>query len=300
MFKAKTFLIASAKELKSKLTSGFLAFVLIVLSCLLTLPVFAQLAIDNHPSEEDAWGNAKINVYVSASIDSLYYDGMKPGVAYVSGTLEMVNYDDEESYSWNGDLRLDVLPSGDDPNQGAPCCDEKEPFSGTLNPGDVFSTTYYASVHVDRTGTQRGQWWRLKGTITVYLPEDQQWQADYDDVTFFHDPGGSVGIGPMTNGDFSEDFTGDVGDSWDSLMITDAPYDEIWWYVKPPWDTSYYGTDEEIDEGNGEDRRATMTYTFPAYPEDYDGNNRYFTITAYVYRWDGSVYEKHYDVLVNP
>ena len=83
-------------------------------------------------------------------------------------------------------------------------------------------------------------------------------------------------------------------------MITDAPYEAIWWYVKAPWDTSYYGDRIEIDQGNGEDRKATMDFQILSYPEDHDGNNRYFTITAYVYRWGGSVYEKQYDVTVNP
>ena len=80
---------------------------------------------------------------------------MEPGVAYVSGTLDMVNYDDEDSYDLNGEIRIDVLPKGDDPNQSPPCCDEKNPFSATLDPGDILSRTFYASVHVNRTGAAR-------------------------------------------------------------------------------------------------------------------------------------------------
>lgn len=267
-------------------------FLFIAYSCFLTFPLFAQLAEDNHPPKEDAWGNPKVNLYVSATIDTLYYDNLEPGVAYLSGTIEMVNYDAKESYNYDGDLRLDINPSRDD--QHAPSPDKKILFSGKLKVGEIFRKTFYASRHVDATGTTRGDWWKLQGTLTIRLPKDQTWSANYvNPDPFLHDPVSARGIGPTKNGeDFSTDFNARAGEEWKSLLVTDAPYDEVLWWIQAPGDAGP-GTNVAVDGGgDGNLIRATMSYTFP---ENIVG---VYTIKAEICRNDGSGYERSYDVWV--
>ncbi len=84
------------------------------------------------------------------------------------------------------------------------------------------------------------------------------------------------------------------GKAYEVRVITDAPYSQVYWYVKAPWETSTYGTNVEIDEGDGTTTEASMTYTFPS-GAMHTGE---FTITAYIYRDDLSVYEETYTVNV--
>ena len=69
------------------------------------------------------------------------------------------------------------------------------------------------------------------------------------------------------------------------------------------FDTSAYGSLMDIDYGNSIQRRATMTTGFPWDVDDPnipgDEKRVYYEITAYVYRWDLSVYTKSYLVDVH-
>ena len=110
------------------------------------------------------------------------------------------------------------------------------------------------------------------------------------------------GLAPTKDGEtFSGDCTANTNNerNWQSLVITDAPYSSVYWYVKAPGDTSSFGTHVETDHGNGVEKRATMTYSFP---DDVGGpgeESAYYEITAYVYRWDQTVYWNSYKVWVH-
>ena len=80
-------------------------------------------------------------------------------------------------------------------------------------------------------------------------------------------------------------------------MITEKPYDLIYWYVKAPGDTSAYGSEEEIVTGDGAERKSVFTHTFPK-QDGLPGTGSFYEITAYVYSSDGSVYWKSYKVFV--
>lgn len=84
------------------------------------------------------------------------------------------------------------------------------------------------------------------------------------------------------------------GDSHEASLVTDGPYSQVYWYVKAPWEISHYGTNVEIDEGDETTTEASLTYTFPS-GAMHTGE---FTITAYIYRADLSVYEESYTVNV--
>ena len=84
------------------------------------------------------------------------------------------------------------------------------------------------------------------------------------------------------------------GESYAIQLITDTPYSQVYWYVKAPWETSYYGTNVEIDSGDGSTTEASLSYTFPS-GAMHTGD---FIITAYIYRSDQSVYEETYTVNV--
>ena len=74
--------------------------------------------------------------------------------------------------------------------------------------------------------------------------------------------------------------------------------------MKAPGDTSAHGSPKgDPVFGDGVTRKATMTTSFP---DDVDDPNKegdqksvWYKITAYVYRWDQSVYSTSYRVWVN-
>ena len=151
----------------------------------------------------------------------------------------------------------------------------------------------HLSLHVDRTGAPRNEDHTMKGTVTLRCDHPRlanrqdTWQADFE-VDFTHRPLGVVGIGPTTNGvDFDDDFSANAGDSWESLLITDMPFDEVLWYVQAPGDTKP-GTNVQVDSGDGD--TTTMSYTFP------EGIRGAYRIRAEIWRNDGTGYWEYYTV----
>lgn len=76
--------------------------------------------------------------------------------------------------------------------------------------------------------------------------------------------------------------------------MTDAPFYEILWYVAAQGETGL-GTNIEVDTGDGTTTNATFSYTFPS-GAMHIGT---YKITAYIYRWNQSVYEESYTVDVS-
>lgn len=87
-------------------------------------------------------------------------------------------------------------------------------------------------------------------------------------------------------------YTARAGGTHQANLVADGPYSQVYWYVKAPGDTSSYGTQVEIDNGDGSTSEASLSYTFPS------GVTGEHTITAYIYRSDLSVYEESYTVTV--
>ena len=135
-------------------------------------------------------------------------------------------------------------------------------------------------------------------TATIWFTEET-WATTYT-TGFKHKPSSTHGLGPTSsdNGDtYSDDCDCTGGDEWHSLMITEKPYDLIYWYVKAPGDTSAYGSEEKIVTGDGTERNSVFTYTFPK-QDGLEGTGSNYEITAYVYSSDGSVYWESYSVFV--
>ena len=133
-------------------------------------------------------------------------------------------------------------------------------------------------------------------TATIWFTEET-WSTSYT-AKFTHEPTSDHGLGPTTDGEtFSGDCSCTGGDEWDSLMITDAPYSQIYWYVKAPGDTSAHGTLESTVDRDGTERNSVFTYTFPE-DDGLPGTGSSYEITAYVYRWDQSVYWESYSIFV--
>ncbi|MDE0020861.1 MAG: hypothetical protein OXT69_05725 [Candidatus Poribacteria bacterium] len=86
-------------------------------------------------------------------------------------------------------------------------------------------------------------------------------------------------------------YTASAGGTHEVNLVADGPYSQVYWYVKAPGDTGY-GTQVEIDNGDGAASDASLSYTFPS-----DASGEY-TITAYIYRSDLSVYEESYTVTI--
>ena len=82
------------------------------------------------------------------------------------------------------------------------------------------------------------------------------------------------------------------GGSHTAGLTTSVPYNSVYWYVKRPWDTSYYGTNESTDWGDGLTNEASLSYVFPS-GSMHTGS---FKITAYIYTGDNNVTEYSYTV----
>ena len=134
---------------------------------------------------------------------------------------------------------------------------------------------------------------RIGNTEETWAINKPTYKEDFD-----HWPTSSHGLGPTTNGEtFSKGCTTTGGKAWDSLMITDAPFSQIYWYVKAPGDTTAHGSQEEIVNGDGGERKSVFTHPFPK-QDGLLGTGSFYEITAYVYRWDQSVYWESYKVFV--
>ncbi len=149
-------------------------------------------------------------------------------------------------------------------------------------------------------------------TLNVTNGRDTEtWKIDNrkNDVEFTHNPANVYGLGSTKDG---ETFSGDCWvsthselRSWQSLVITEdpagerpGPYAHVYWYIKAPGDTSSDGTWVETDAGDGEETHATMTYSFVDEDGELKEEAGFYEITAYVYRWDQSVYWESYTVWV--
>ncbi|RKU12066.1 hypothetical protein C6502_06725 [Candidatus Poribacteria bacterium] len=82
------------------------------------------------------------------------------------------------------------------------------------------------------------------------------------------------------------------GGSHTASLTTSIPYHTVYWYVKRPWDTSYYGRNEATDSGDGITNEASFSYVFPS-GAMHTGS---FKITAYIYTGDNNVTEYSYTV----
>ncbi len=272
----------------SKCKAQLVLSLIIINTFLITIPLFAVLDSDvgfGKKFAKNVWGYVQLH--------NLEYNGEEPGIAYLGG-LVMFNNKGIKSHRYDGDFRLEILGYSRD---------EKMPFSGTIEKsGKVGAADLIfenLSLPVDRTDAPREQKHKMKGTITlrVYHPigtGKDQWQADHE-LNFYHDPIASVGIGPTTNGeDFTRGYLANAGDSWNSLLITDAPYDEVLWYVQAPGE-DFPGTYKEVDSGGfGDKTKATMSNFFPTNIN----KSAYFTIWAEIWRRNGSGYYKYYKVWV--
>ncbi len=267
----------------------------------LTPCVSAQLAIDNDPAE-----NIDATIYVS--IDSLTYDGDGEGVADVSGTFYLYNFG--ESLTYSGELRLEILDMAGNaflPHSEAGVSGRLEENDEDARLSDIFrNIPKDTNLHMNCLSpkVEVGEEYEMSANIALRVTQGvtETWAIPYS-TTFEHEPETDVeqqvGIGPTTDGDtFSDDCKADTEDeweSWESLIYTEGLYNAVYWYVRAPEDTSSLGTHVDTSYGDGATRKATMTYK--DFPKDVD-KPLWYEITAYVYRWDLSVYTTSYLVWV--
>ena len=132
-----------------------------------------------------------------------------------------------------------------------------------------------------------------------HCKNEKQWHAKqiflalYKLVKTIHSDGSVPPSGSSFDETSSSSDSGTLspGETIEAHFVADGPYSQVYWYVKAPGDTGY-GTEVEIDTGDGVATVASLSYTFPS---DADGE---YTITAYVYRSNQSVYEESYTVTV--
>lgn len=271
--------------------------------------VLAQLAIENHRATTfvDHENNPTVAAYVS--IDSISYDGSGEGVVNVSGTFYLYNADPKRGKNYDGELRLEIFdsdsnaltPHAELPVIGSVEKNDEDAHWSNVSTSFPESTQLHMSCLSGQKRIEAGERYRADANMALTVRgwnRDETWAVDYS-YEFEHDPTEDValqvGIGPTTDG---ETFSGDcqvdsAGERarWRSLVYTDAPYDIIYWYVKAPGDTAD-GRFVAVAYGDGAMRKSTMTTNFLDVVE---GNNlAWYEITAYVYRWDQTVYPTSY------
>lgn len=299
----------------SKQITRFVMFLFITCTCLLTSSVFAQLAIDSHIARNIVGpdGNTLVTAYVS--IDALSYDGSGGGVVYLDGTFYVHNYDQKSGINYSGELRLEIFDMEGNaylPHVEAEVYGSLKKNDEDANWWDVYhDISESTNLHLDCLFPTPGaepitidEQYEMSANIALRVHgaahRNETWAIPYSS-TFEHKPETDVeqlvGIGPtMDSETFSDDciVNGDNNRAeWESLLYTDGPYDVVYWYVKEPGDTSYYGTNVETDWGDGAARRATMTHPFP---DDVDNPNTpgnedavWYDIGALVYRSDNNI-----------
>ena len=82
------------------------------------------------------------------------------------------------------------------------------------------------------------------------------------------------------------------GDTYEMGLVTNAPYSRVEWYMKPAGDTSPDGANVETDYAVGTTTEAELSHTLP------NGTPGTCTITAHVFKSDGTDYKVTYDVYV--
>ena len=275
----------------------------VFLACLLPASVFAQVARDAHQAK-------KIKVSAYAALDSLTYDLSGAGVAYLDGSFYLENHDPNKKCSFDFEVRLEMFKRIDAIRKETLTPDAKNKTSGQLNkavaPWHNIYDSYSDSVdlHVDclNPKPEEDDTLVMSGTVTLNATiggRTESWQVREHEEDFKYEQAKEIqGLGPTTDGEtFSDNCKARGGDSWQSLIKTGGLYSAVYWYVKAPGDTSALGTNVETDWGDGVAKQTTMTYTFPE-DNNVPGRGAYYEITAYVYRWDLSVYWDSYKVWV--
>ncbi len=314
----------------SKHITRFVMFLFITCTCLLTSSVFAQLAMDSHISTklfDD--GNTAVSAFVS--IDRLTYDPSGAGVAYLDGTFFLHNYHTRSACNYSGDLRLEILEPKGNGTYWTFKPDAKNLIGGNLKKWEDDASLSDIQVSIPESVNlymdcisggkdgglpEAGREYTMSAAITLRVTigrTTETWAINKPtlDVDFTYErPEETTGLGPTTDGEtFADDILGGSctcsGDDrdWQSLLITEIPYDVVYWYIKEPGDTSYYGTNVETDWGDGAAKRATMTHRFPDDVDDpnEEGNQTavYYDIGALVYRSDNNIDWHTYKVWVN-
>lgn len=284
-------------------------FSLFLFGMVLTPCVSAQLASDRHPAE-----HVDVSAYVT--IDSIYYESGN-GAVYLDGSYYLYNRDPNKGCTYDGSLRVEIFEA--DGTTLTP--DAKNEIQGSLEKSTAhwsktqFSIYDSVNIHIDclSGGSEPDAEKRYKAEAIITLTVRQggnteTWETPVYTYGFRHEPVTEVeqlvGIGPTTDGEtFSDDCMvdwrsnhHDEGEDWQSLIYTDSPYDEIYWYV-----TNYAGTTIESGSsvGDGVETKATFVNDFPLGDGDTQSEGSYYEITAYVYRWDLTVYWTSYSVWVN-
>ncbi len=122
-------------------------------------------------------------------------------------------------------------------------------------------------------------------TIMAYV-----WYSDLSARAMSYDV--TVTLSPGLRPINGSSYYANSGDTYEMGLVTDAPYSQVQWYVKPPGDTSTDGTNVETDTVTGTTTEAELSYTLPT---GTPGNRR---ITAHIFRADGTNYKVTYDVYV--
>ena len=296
---------------------------LLIICCLFTTSFgFAHLAMDSHIPENltySEWVKGERNIWrlhhytaamVFVSIDALTYDPAGNGVATLDGSFYVMNYHPTRSCSYTGEIRMEIFKPTENGDLTYLPHAEKEVSGSTKSWNenrsdddviDDFSESL--SLNIDcLSGPEdidAGDRLKMSASITLRATirnTEETWSTTYTEE-FTHEPISDHGLGPTTGGEtFSGDCSCTGGDEWDSLMITDAPFSKIYWYVKAPGDTSAYGTEEDVVYGDGTEQKSIFTYTFPE-NDGLPGTGSFYTITAYVYEVD-QIYWESYTVWV--
>ena len=233
------------------ITVAMLCYLLLI-GIVLTPSAFAFLAIDDHdPNNIDVWA--------SVYLDQLEYDPAGGGVVYVDGSFGLYNINEDRGCTYTFEVRLEIFKKNKDDGLYytlIPDAKTNPLISGTLDeaaePWENFDADGSDSknLHISCLSGgphEKDDEYRAEATVTLNVTQHvwtESWQITQHVLEFTHDPETDEeeihGIGPTKDGEtFSDDCTVDKKSTdpekdewttWQSLVITEIPYDVVYWY----------------------------------------------------------------------
>ncbi len=252
------------------------AFTLFTLFTVFTIVLYSGHSHDEYPHNNDLPSSEYADVHGQVFGG---FGGHDTDV-HVHG-ITFAHWDREGNYT------ILLTASGEDPVSAQDSFDE-----GVREERDLT----FATAEINRVAMG----WTASATLEIKKNDSTVIHRDYDEKKaekagenddWKEGANSSPGLKPK-NGSYAAN----PGDSHEAVLITDAPYSSVTWYVNAPGDVSgtlgsNMGSTYAQDSGSTE---ASFSYTFPSgamHTGDY-------TITAYIYRANQTVYQESYTVTV--
>lgn len=259
----------------------FFVFTLFVLFTVATIVLHSGRTHDEYPHDSSLPSSEYADVHgeVFNGFGGHDTDVHVHGIAYANGDRD-------------GNYTVLLTASGVPPKnaQGSFDVETRREIDLTFSTGDI------DRVEMGWTASSTVQIIQADGTTVTHRDYDEKEEDAAGENNDWRDDQGNADPEPGLSPD-NGSYVASPGDSHQANLITDAPYNSVHWYVRGPGESSD-SLGSNVDTTYGDDEATStedsFTYTFPS-GSMHTGE---YTITAYIYRANQSVYQKHYTVTV--